>query len=399
MKQAPFMNKTMYLLGTAIAIAVFMITPVLAEDLDSGNYKLKDVTFSGNEGGGSSSANYAAYVTTDEYIHDVRFTSANYQIRAGVLNTWKANVPKVQCFETTSAGSTNCQDGDISNGMVALCGQSGCYDRARVEIDPQSNPSDTLYSLQITTDSNWTTWNYVDGSTFMVESAATHNLSDYLTESAWENVVANYNVYGLQPGTTYYVRFTAIHGDFTESEPGPALTATTSTPQVTFDIDIANSGGSATETAAPYSINIGTLRFGSITTSTNLIWIDIGTNVPEGAGVYVRSQYGGLFTSSGSYTINSVTGDLSSTTGYGLQGNTTTQTYLGPLNTEAIYAAGGENIGILTTNIYGTRILNTNNQPIYNGRASFYLKARPPEQAPATTDYVDSIIFTVGGNL
>jgi hypothetical protein len=390
------MKKLLIVIVTVFASLV-MISPVLAQDPTSTNYQLKDLSF-GAVAGEASSTNYAAYIAMDEFINDVRFTSANYQIRAGVVNTWMANVPVVHCFETTSAGSSTCADGDLVNGMVALCGQGGCFDRARVEIDPQNNPSDTVYSLQITTDPTWTTYNYVDGTTFLIESGATHNLADYLTESGWENTVSNFNVYGLRSGTTYYVRFTALHGNYTESTPGPAVSTATAQPQIAFDLDIADTSGAAAETGAPYTLALGTLQLGSVTTATNLIWMNIGTNATEGVTINLKSQYGGLFSSGGSYTLTSSSADLASTHGYGVQRYADTETYLGPLTVVSPFAGAGDNVGQVSNSTFGTKIAEST-APLYQGRLALQIKARPEEASPALGDYTDALRFLIAADL
>lgn len=398
MSNAPHTKKFLALIVAVLAFSL-SLSPVLAEDLSSGDYILKDPSFSANEGGGATSANYGAYASMDEFVYDARFSSTNYQVRAGVVNTWQANVPVVKCFETTSSGSTNCDDPDVTNGMVEICGQGGCYNKARFEIDPQNNPSDTVYSVRITTDPTWTTWNYVDGTTFLIESAGTHGLSDYLTESSWEGTASSFNIFGLQPNTTYYIKLTALHGDYTESAPGPSANTTTSTPQLAFDLDIATTAGTNTETATPYAVSLGTLQQGVVNTSSNLIWMDVGTNTAEGASVFVRSQYGGLYTASGSYTLTSADANLASSPGFGIQEYTATQTYLGPLSAEPTFDVAGDNVGGLIPNIYGRKLLTSSGAPVHQGRAGFYVKARPAETSPANNDYTDTLIFTISGDL
>ena len=279
--------------------------------------------------------------------------------------------------------------------MVALCGDPGCYNRARFEIDTESNPSDTLYSIQITTDVSWASWNYIDGGTFLIETSASHDLNDYLTETSWEGVVSNFNVYGLTPGTQYYLRITALHGDFTESEPGPDANATTEEPSISFDLDIANTGGAATETAAPYSVDLGAISAGAVSTASNLIWMDVGTNLNEGARVFVRDTYTGLYTNSQTYTLASINGDLDSLTGYGLNEYTSSETYLGPLSIETNYGQGGNIVGQVASAAYSSSLYNTSSQPIYEGRGALYVKAKPAEAAPSASDYTDTVIFTV----
>ena len=381
-------------------ILVLLITPVLpasAEDLDSGNYTIEDFSV-GNLGDQTVSANYASQLSSAEVLADDRFSSANYDLEIGVNNTWRANVPLVACFESTTELTSNCSDPDVADGMVQVCGDGGCYDRARFEIDSQLNPPDTLYSARITTDPAWNSWDYIDGTTFTIEAEINHNLTDYLSENVWEGTASSFNIFGLDPDTTYYLRLTALHGDFTESYVSPDATMTTGVPGITFDIDIDDAGGSTTETSAPYSVDLGTLILGQVNTANDRIWLDLGTNLPEGAGVTVRDVNGGLSSTTAAFTLSSADADLSATSGYGLRGSTTNQTYLGPIAFSVPYNQTGDNVGGLITDLFGQSLLSSPG-PLYGGRSSVEVKARPSEATPQADDYLDTLVFTARGNI
>lgn len=378
-------------------LTAILIQPVIAEDLDSTTFRILDFSF-GDVGSIESSSNNELLLSGAEFTRDTRFLSSNYALGTGVANTWKASVPIVECFETVTDGSTSCSDPDIAAGMVQICGAGGCYNRARFEIDGSDNPSDTLYSAQITTDPSWNTFDFIDASTFLIEPLGNHDINDYQTETYWESTVSSFNIFNLDPNTTYYIRLTALHGDFTETEPGPSITATTAYPQISVDIDIADSGGTATETAFPYSVSLGTLTVGLVSTAQDLIWLDLDTNLNGGAETFVRSVNDGLFSSTASFTLNSNNADLSSVSGFGLQNNSVTETYLGSLAAFGDFTSGGENVGGVPQILYSKQILNTSQAPIYAGRASFFIKARPSESAPSAADYTDTFIFTVAGD-
>lgn len=378
---------------------VLLVLPIkiLAEDLDSSSFEIVDFTIGKNATPNQQSTNYSLLLSNDEITSLDRFNSANYQIRAANTNTWLAHTPVVQCFETSSNGSTLCDNPNVSLGMVQICGYGGCYNKARFEIDTQNNPTDTLYSVQITTDPTWATWDYIDGSTFLLEDESFHDLNDYITESAWET--PDINILGLQVNTIYYLRITALHGNFTESEPSPDLNTQTSLPSITFDIDIAGSGGGATETSAPYAVDLGNLSVGSVSTATNLIWIDFGTNSNNGGNVYIKDLYNGLYSPSRTYTLPSSNTDLSSNTGYGVLTDTITQITLGPLAPETDYNNGGDFVGELINSSGSKKIFNSSGNPLLGGRASILVKARPANTTPASNDYTDTITFTVSGNI
>ncbi len=395
-------TKNFLFIGIFTLIALIYITRanlIYADDVSSDDFQIKDFTLGSEGGEEQSSSDFRLMQSIGDNLNDERFTSTNYKLGVGTTFNWMATAPSITCFETTTEGSTNCSDADVNpDGMVMLCGDGGCYDKARFELNSENNPSDTLYSVQITTDSGWNSWDFIDGSTFLIENSSNHDINDYLTESSWEGTVSSFNVYGLSYGTTYYLRATALHGDFTESNPGPDSSATTAQPQITFDIDIAGTGGSSSETSAPYTINLGTLKYGNITTASDLIWMDIGTNLNGGAKIYVRDSYSGLYSSSQSYTLSSSDTDLTSNTGYGLQEYSSTESYLGPLTVESSFGNGGNIVGGIANLIYSEPVYNTNSNPLYEGRCSLYIKARPAEDTPKSDDYTDNIIMTVTGD-
>lgn len=371
-----------------------------SEDVESEKYKIKDLSI-GSAGGEdlSGSSGKRIMLSIGDNANDDRFQGTSYDLGVGTLFNWMATAPSIKCFAAGAGDDTSsCDDPDVKpDGMVEVCGDGGCYDRAHFELYNENNPSDTLYSIQITTDPAWATWNYVDASTFLIEGAGTHDINDYITESSWE--APNFNILGLEPGTTYYIRATALHGDFTESGPGPSANATTAYPQITFDIDIADTSGQNAETSAPYSVFLGTLEYNKVTVGSSLIWMDLGTNMTEGAKIFVRDEYSGLYSSEKNYLLSSSNANLDTTPGYGLQKYFTGQTYLGPIVAESQFSQPGNTVGGINNQPYSKPIFNTSTNPIYRGRCSLYIKARPSETTPPADDYEDNIIFTVAGDI
>jgi len=370
---------------------------VFSDDVGSQNYKIKDLSV-GSIGGEnlSSSGGYRIMISIGDNANDDRFIGTSYKLGVGPLYNWMATAPSIKCFAASAGDSTvDCDDPDVKpDGMVEVCGEGGCFDRAHFELYNENNPSDTLYSVQITTDPDWSTWNYIDASTFLIESAESHDINDYITESSWES--QNFNILGLTPGTTYYIRATALHGDFTESGPGPSKNATTAYPKITFDIDIAGTSGQNSETSAPYSIDIGEIGVGSVTTAPNLIWLDLGSNSLGGSFIHVKDRNSGLFSESKNYTIISANANLDTQPeGYGLVQYFSGQVYLGPLVVETDFGRGGNTVGGISTT--ARQIYNSSSNPIYKGRAGIYLKAKASVSAPASSDYSDEITFTSFG--
>ncbi|MBD3363125.1 hypothetical protein GF362_05375 [Candidatus Dojkabacteria bacterium] len=395
------MKRILYLVAAIVIFTFFFLSvfKISAEETQSSNYKMIGVSF-GSAGGVSGTNDggdeYKLLGLAGEPISDDRFESTNYKALPGAPNVLVANVPIISCFETVTDGFTQCTDVDVNpDGMVMLCGQGGCYDRARFEIDTQNNPPDTLYTIQIKEVGD-SEWSYIDGSTFIVEDISSHDINDFLTESSWESTASNFNILGLRMNTSYEIRAIALHGDFTQSPPGPTETATTANAQIYFDIDIADNTGNSVETMSPYSVNLKVLNPGIINTAGNLIWLDIGTNAEGGLFVQIEDDYNGLRSNTTNYTISSWDVDLTSVaSGFGLVEYLSYETMLGPLNVESGFGNGGDIVGGLSTtpkNIY-----NTSGNPVYEGRAALYVKAKSDTNTPSESDYKDELTFTLIG--
>ena len=110
---------------------LFFTTNALANELDSTNFKMIGVSTSGG-GGIMESTNYSLLSTAGQISADPRNYSTNYRINQDPSARFTAAQPGIQCFETTTNGSTDCTSGPtelLSGGMVAICGPDGCYDK------------------------------------------------------------------------------------------------------------------------------------------------------------------------------------------------------------------------------------------------------------------------------
>jgi hypothetical protein len=367
-----------------------------AEELDSTNFKIVDITTQG--GGTAESTNYSTLLSVSDIVADPRLYSTNYKMTGDPASAFRPAVPTVSCFETTTDGYSNCTTGPSelsTGGMVALCGGTGCYDRARFEINTNDNPSDTLYAIQISTDNFASDIKYIDGSTYEPESYSSHNINDFRTKTQWET--ETFNVLGLAEGTQYYLRIIALHGDFTQTEEGPEETATTATTSSSFDIDIAGTGGTTTETDPPFTITFtgeNSLLAGAGTvTADNLIWMDAETNGSGGFAIVQKGENAGLYSTTHSVQIDSVTGDLDSLgEGFGLQSyyvdyNTTS---IGDISVMTNYNGSIANVGIVDTD--WNKVYDANG-PIIDGRMALYIKARAGTDKEGATDYNETITF------
>ncbi len=380
-------------------ISLTLAQSAFATDLDSGNYKIVGATTS--TGGGlldSVSGNYSVASTVGNISADPRNYSANYRLQQDPSSNFLAAQPGIQCFETTTNGSTNCLTGpaELSGGMVALCGGNGCYDKARFEIITNSNPSDTLYTIAISTDNFVNDVQYIDGATFKPELLANHDINDFRTQAYWEAEV--FNIKGLASNTTYYIEISALSGDFTQSDYSKASSATTTIGTVFFDIDIAPSSGTSTESSSPYTISFSgasnLVAGAAATKSTSLVWLDISSNSSGGVAVIQYGKNGGLRSTTTSQTIASATADLDAASeGFGLQNYymyNDTSAYLGNLSTVTGYGGSINNVGaVLTT----ASKMYDGSGPIQNGRIGINLIAKASTNKTPATDYSEEIYF------
>ena len=302
-----------------------------------------------------SSTNFKAEGTTGEI--GGALSSTNFRANSGLIIVQQANTP----------------------GVPTLTNGASWYNKLNLIIDTANNPSDTLYAIAIT-DDNWVTTEYVqnDGTV-----GSTLGIEDYQTYTAWGSGTGEY-VIGLTAGTTYKVKVKANQGDFTEGPYGPEDSAATEALSLSFDIDVASTD---TETAAPYTVSMGQLTIGGITTATNKVWVDIDTNAESGGFVYVYDQYAGLRSSNANHTIDSASTNLSSATeGFGVRSDS-----VSGLTAVSPYAGSGENVGILDSTV--RELYHSSYAPVSNGRASLVIKTKTSNVTPSANDYTDTLTF------
>jgi hypothetical protein len=172
-------------------------------------------------------------------------------------------------------------------------------------------------------------------------------------------------------------------------------------PSITFDLDTATTN---TETTAPYSVALGTLTTGAVSTSNNSsinsVWVDLATNATGGAVVTVLDANAGLTSTAAGYTINSASVTLvAGAEGYGVCIASVTQTsgslvkvtpYDGLCNTTTNHAVGA-------LQATAQNILNTATNPIAGGRSEILVKAAISSTTPAANDYTDTLTFIATG--
>ena len=396
MKSANILKIWIYILPI-----LFLGTNVLANELDSTNFKMIGVSTSGG-GGLVDSTNFSLISTAGQISADPRNYSTNYRINQDPSAIFTAAQPSIQCFETDTDGTTDCTSGPqelLDDGMVALCPPDGCYDKARFEIEPYVNPSDTLYMVQISEDNFSSDIKCIDGSTFRPKTVTSCDINDFRTEEYWED--EDLNIKGLQPDTQYYIRISALHGDFTQSDFSIVADATTTTGSLFFDIDIADETGYTDETSPPHSISFsGTSQLiagSAAVTAQDLIWIDVVSSSVGGIAIIQFGKYGGLYSSTTSETIPSDNENLDTSLeeGFGLQSyyiDYESSAYLGDITATTNYSGSNNVVGAVSTT---ANKIYDGDGPINDGRMGMYLKARAGVSRTPANDYTEEIYLVL----
>ncbi len=167
---------------------------------------------------------------------------------------------------------------------------------------------------------------------------------------------------------------------------------------INFDLDIGDGAHSNTNT--PYSIDLGELTYGAVTTDATSgiseIYIDLDTNADNGAVVQVKSANGALSSSESGDTIPSLSTTLTTNMtdgGYGLasvQQASATEGTLTPASPFNVFATAN-GIGALTTSFQ--TIFNTGTAPIVAGDGKVAVRAVAGKSTQAAADYADTLTF------
>ncbi|MBX4201413.1 hypothetical protein KW803_00755 [Candidatus Saccharibacteria bacterium] len=315
------------------------------------NYQLNSYDFGSGGAANSSTSNYALEGSTGNLSGQTTITS-NYSTKPGFNETQQANVPKISAFDN---------------------GSGRYYNKLHFVIDQQSNPSDALYALQISTSSNFSSGiSYVKSD---LTIGASLTLSDYQTYSAWGGASGS-DIIGLASSTTYYLRAKATQGKFTETAWGPSATASTVSPSLSFSV-------------SPTTVAIGSLLPATVTNAGSSISLAFDTNANSGGDIYISGQNSGLLSTATGNTIVAVSGDLNSLSrGFGAQVTSTGQSSGGPLSAVNPYNLSSANVGITDLTI---RKMITSSTPVVSGTASVLLKAKATSTDKAANDYREVI--------
>ena len=335
-------------------LTAFMALVMLAAMPATGNYQLNSYGFGTGGTANSGTSTYRLNGVAGEVAGDTG--SSNFKIGAGETRTKQADVPG-----------------------ITIANNARWYNKLLVTLSTNGNPADARYAIAISTD-NFATTQYVQSDFTIGPSLASAN---FLTYAAWGSGSGTY-LRGLSPSTVYTVKAAAYRGAFTQSPFSATSSATTDSPQLSFDIDVATTDQS---TNPPYQLDFGDLTAGSVTDSPKRVWVSYDTNAESGGAIYVSGQYGGLHSQHAGNTIASLTGDLASQLeGSGVQGASVAQASGGPLNLVSPYDGSGQNVGIVDSTL---RRIFSDMAPIVSGRGSFLMKAKSQTSTPSASDYME----------
>ncbi len=351
-----------YILPTLVLLSLLVQPLTVAAGPQSTNYEIKDYGFGSGGTGGVDSSSYSLWGLSGE-IDAASTSSTTYTTQGGLIYTIQANVPSAPTFTNTS----------------------NYYNKLHITINNGSNPSDTIFAIAISTDNFVSDTKYVQSDNTI---GATLDSEDWQTYTAWGGASGE-DIIGLAANTTYTVKVSARHGNFTQSAYSLPAQAATSNITLSFDIDVASTD---TESSAPYNVSLGNLTAGSVTTATSYVWVDLSTNAEYGGFIYLYGTYTGLRSTATNYTISSSSTNLTSASeGYGLRVNSTSN-----LTATSPYNGASENVGIVDTTI--REVLNSSNAPVSSGRGSLAIKAKVSTTTPASNDYEDTITLIASGS-
>ena len=168
-----------------------------------------------------------------------------------------------------------------------------------------------------------------------------------------------------------------------------------------------------TTTGGDNAVALGTLTYGSVTSSSDDIQISGGTNATEGMvwfyrsdtpnnGLYSTGQTHLLDGASAEDTISATTADCTATDPcFGIYYNGTSSAGSGTFVSDTNFTGGSvtTSVGPLTTEIYGESIANSNSLPASQITADYNINATAAENSPVASDYAETLIFTCKADL
>jgi len=366
------MKKKLFLhLSICIAI-VFTINYLLIKPAFAGpsstTYQLLDYGFGAGSSTLSGSTTYSLQGIAGE-VETSSLSSTSYLVLPGLTYNLEPNTPPAPIITNPS---------------------NSYYNKLSLSINNANNPGDTLFAIQIASNSA----NFSQNVYYIQSVTDTLGASpDWQTYTTW-NSGSSFTLIGLYPGTTYYVRVAGKRGTFQLGRWSAIASAATVNPTFTFNLI------TSSQTVPPFTVSMGTMNpGGSIITSPNTVTTTISTNANTGGLIYLYGTNAGLKSTVANYTIGTVPAktDLSSLSeGYGAQGSAVGQSSGGPMKLDSPYDGTTTTVGILDSN--RREFADSSNAPVNTGTASFLFQARAKTTTPAAGDYTDTITIIATGS-
>jgi hypothetical protein len=320
------------------------------------NYQLNSYGFGTGGTANSSTTTYSLEGITGE-VSGTKSSTTTYSVKPGFIETEQANAPKLSALDN---------------------GSGVYYNKLHFVIDQQSNPTDALYALSISTDNFSSDIRYVKSDMTVGSSLV---VADYQTYAAFGGGTGA-SIIGLLPNTTYYVRVKATQGKFTESGYGPSSNATTAGAQLSFSM-------------STNSVAMGSLLASTVITGNQPVTVSFATNAASGGDIYISGQNGGLASLRTGTTITSASADLSGAqNGFGAQVTSISAT-TGSFNKVSPYDLGTNNVGVMNSVI---RRIMTASGPVTGGSGSVNFKAKSASSDPAANDYTERSTMLASAN-
>lgn len=339
------------------------VSASLAAAPSSTNFKMEEYGFGSGGIASASSANFLLYGISGE-IETGSPSSTNFIALPGLNFTLQPNIP-----------------------APTITNPSNYYNKLDLIVNNGGYPSDTTFAIQVASNSASFSQNV-----YYVQADNTLGLSPvFQTYASWGSG-SGITMIGLSPGTTYYARVTAKRGTYQQGPWSATAFASTSNSTLTFSL------ATTSQSVPPFSVDIGILTPGLVTTSSDKITATITTNATAGGLVYLYGTNNGLkSTYAGNYTITSTSNDLSAILeGYGARGTAVAETSGGPMRLISPYNGSSNNVGIVDTS--KRTLADSTSAPVTNGEVSFELKARAKDTTPSAADYTDTLTVIATGS-
>lgn len=329
----------------------------------SSNFIMEEYGFGSGGVATSSSTNYLLFGISGE-VETGSQSSTNFISLPGLTYTLQPNIP-----------------------APTVTNPSSYYNKLHIVINNANYPSDTTFAIQVSSGSASFSQNV-----YYVQADNTLGSSIYFQSYSLWGETGGFDIIGLTPGTTYYVRAAAKRGVYQQGPWSATANAATINPTLSFSLE------TTSQPSAPFSVHIGTLTPGSVVTSSDQVTATISTNATAGGLIYIYGTNNGLkSTYAGNYTIASASDNLSSALeGYGARGTSVTQSAGGPMRLLSPYNGASNNVGILESN--KRALSDSTNTPVTNGEVSFELKAKARDTTPSAVDYTDTLTVLATGS-